>query len=149
MNVEDLYPFVLPNVRGCPHITALDAIQASAVEFCRRTLVWRKTLPAVSSVLASLSFTAPLAAATSGTLTAAFTGPTRTDYILAFSDGTFQAVTLNNGSAAVTWANPVTATASITYSQVQYTIPATADAIVAKIWKFTRSVVHAMSGWLR
>ena len=137
MNIEDLYSAVLPSLRGCPHITALDAIQAAAVEFCRRTLVWRKTLPAVSSVLASLSFTAPLAAATSGTLTTAFAGPTRTDYILTFSDGTFQTVALNNGSTAVAWSSPVTATASATYSQVLYTIPATTDAIVAKLLKFS------------
>ena len=137
MNIEDLYPAVLPNVRGCPHITALGAIQASAIEFCRRTLVWRKTLPQVSSVLDALAFTVPLVAAYSGTLTAPFAGPTRTDYILTFSDGTFQIVTLSNGRTAVAWASPVTATISATYSQVQYAIPATADAIVAKLLKFS------------
>lgn len=137
MNIEDLYSYVLPSVRGCPHITALDAIQAAAVEFCRRTLIWRKTLPAVPSVTAALTFTAPLVAAYGGTLTTAFTGTTRSDYILTFSDGTFQVVTLNNGSTAVTWANPVTATTAATYSQVTYAIPATTDATVAKLLKFT------------
>lgn len=135
--IENLYSSVLPSVRGCPHVTALGAIQAAATEFCRRTLIWRTALPAVSSVLAPLTFTAPLVAATTGTLTAAFSGPTRTDYVLTFSDGSFQMVTLNNGSTAVTWLNPVTATVSATYSQVAYTIPPTTDASVAKILRFT------------
>lgn len=137
MNIEDLYANVLPSVRGCPHITALDALQAAAVEFCRRTLVWRKTLPAVASVLAPLTFTGPLVAAYGATLTATFTGTTRTDYLLTFSDGTYQVVTLNNGSTTVTWANPVTATASATYSQVTYAIPAPTDAAVSKLLGFT------------
>ena len=137
MNIEDLYANVLPSVRGCPHITALDALQASAVEFCRRTLIWRKTLPAVASVLAPLNFTAALAAAYGGTLAAPFAGTTRTDYLLTFSDGTYQVVTLNNGSTVVTWANPVTATASATYSQVTYAIPVPTDATVSKLLGFT------------
>ena len=137
MNIEDLYPQVLPSVRGCPHPVVLGAIQAAAVEFCRRTLIWRKTLPAVASVMAGLTFTAPLVAALSGTLTAPFAGPTRSDYILTFSDGTFQVVTLNNGSTAVTWVNAVTATVSATYSQVVYAIPTTTDATVAKLLTFT------------
>ena len=137
MNIEDLYPYVLPSVRGCPHITALGAIQASAAEFCRRTLIWRQTLPAVSSVLAAITFTAPLVAATSGTLSGPFAGATRSDYILTFSDGTTQIVTLNNGSTSVSWQQPVTATASATYSQVSYSLPTLTDAVICKLLKFT------------
>lgn len=137
MNIEDLYPYVLPSVRGCPHITALDAIQAAAAEFCRRTLIWRQTLPAVASVLAPITFTAPLVAATIGTLSSPFGGSTRSDYILTFSDGTTQMVTLNNGSTAVSWPQEITATASAIYSQIAYAIPTVTDAVVCKLLKFT------------
>lgn len=136
MDIEALYPYVLPSVRGCPHVTALGAIQAAAVEFFRRTLLWRKTLPAVSSVLAPLTFTAPLVGATSGTLAAPFAGPSRTDYVMTFSDGTTRIVALNSGSSAVSWSSPVSASTAATYSQVAYTIPATTDAEVSKLLRF-------------
>jgi hypothetical protein len=135
--LTSLNPFVLPYVRSCPNTVALHYIRQSAIEFCRRTLVWRKTLAAVSSSMAALTFTAPLVNALSGTLTAPFAGVTRTDYILTFSDGTYQTVTLNNGSTTVAWVNAVTADVSATYSQVSYTIPATTDASVVKLLKFS------------
>ena len=134
-------PFVLPHVRSCPNPVAQHHIRQAAIEFCRRTLIWRKTLAPVSSVLAAITFTAPLVAATSGTLSGAFTGPTRTDYILTFSDSSQRTVTLTNGSTAVSWVDPVTASASATYSQASYTIPATTDASVVKLLKFTRDGV--------
>lgn len=132
-------PFVLPHANGCPNMIAQFYVRQAAIEFCRRTLCWSKTLPAVSTVLAPLTFTGALTAATGGTLTGAFTGPTRPDYILTFSDGSTQTVTLNNGSTAVMWLNPVTASASVTYSQVAYAIPPTTDADVIKLLRFTRN----------
>ena len=61
----------------------------------------------------SLTFTGALSGATSGTLTAAFTGPTGT-YSLVFSDGSYRSSTLTNGSTSVSWTGAVTATALFT-----------------------------------
>jgi hypothetical protein len=50
----------------------------------------------------ALTFTAPLAGATSATLSTNFIGPTAS-YTLLFSDGSTRAATLTNGSVAVSW----------------------------------------------
>lgn len=132
-----LGPNVLQYVSNCPNILAQFHIRQAAIEFCKRTLVWRKVLPIVLSQQNGLTFTAALVAALGGTLTAPFTGPTRTDYVMTFSDGSTQVVTLSNGSTTVNWTSPVTATANVTYSQVQYPFPVTTDGEISKILKFT------------
>ena len=137
-----LNPHVLPHVGGCANVLAQFHIRQAAIEFIRRTLIWRKTLPVVPSVLAPISFTAPLVAAISGTLTVPFSAPTRNDYVLTFSDASTQIVTLTNGSTAVAWTNPVTATVSATYSQLVYAFPVTTDASIAKFLRFTLDGRH-------
>lgn len=54
-----------------------------------------------------INFTAPLVAATSGTLTAVWGGFTGT-YQIVFDDGSLRNATLTNGSAAVSWTGAVT-----------------------------------------
>lgn len=130
-------PFVANYVSGAASTVVTFHIRQAAIEFMRRTLIWRKTLSVVPSVQAALTFTAPLVAALSGTLTAPFAGPTRNDYVLTFSDGSTQIVTLTNSSTAVSWISPVTATAAATYSQLVYAFPTTTDAEIAKFLRFT------------
>jgi hypothetical protein len=57
-------------------------------------------------------------AATSGTLNAAWTGPTNSFYVT-FSNGTPQLASFTNGSTSVTWPNAVTATASANTATAQ------------------------------
>lgn len=61
------------------------------------------------AVIGSLKFTAALVAASSGTLSNAWTGTTGT-YVLTFSEGSIRSVTLTNGSTAVSWSGTITAT---------------------------------------
>jgi Carbohydrate esterase, sialic acid-specific acetylesterase len=67
-----------------------------------------------NAIQTAITFTAALAGATSGTLTAAFTGTTGS-YNILFSDGSARLVTLTNGSTAVSWTGAVTATTAATY----------------------------------
>lgn len=60
-------------------------------------------------------FTAALSAATSGTLTVAFTGTTGAHNVI-FSDGTLKSVTFANGSTSVSWTGAVTAAAIAYYT---------------------------------
>jgi lysophospholipase L1-like esterase len=62
----------------------------------------------------ALTFTGSLSAATTGTLSSAFTGVTGV-YAIQFSDGSVRNTTLTNGSTAVSWYGAVTATASANY----------------------------------
>ncbi|WP_374413261.1 hypothetical protein [Novosphingobium colocasiae] len=66
----------------------------------------------------AITFTGALVAATSATLTSAFSGATNPNYIITFSDGSTRTVTLTNGSTAVSWTGAVTATASATYADL-------------------------------
>lgn len=130
-------PFVQPTVSGVAGPLVAHNIRQSAIEFLRRTLVWRASLPAVPSVFAPIAFTTSLVASLGGILTAPFAGPTRTDYVLTFADSSQQVVTLTNGSSMVVWLNPVTAGPAATYTQLTYAFPLTTDAEVCKFLKFT------------
>ena len=46
---SDFYSWVLPSVQGCPNTTLDLHIRQSAIEFCRRTLCWVRTLDAVEA----------------------------------------------------------------------------------------------------
>lgn len=59
----------------------------------------------------SVTFTAPLVAATSGTLTSGWGGSTGS-YTMIFSDFSTRSVALTNGSTAVSWTGAVTASAN-------------------------------------
>lgn len=131
-----LNPFVLPSAGGVASSVALHHIRQACIEFCKRSLVWRVRLPDVKAILAPISFTAPLVNALSGTLTAPFAGPTRTDYLLTFADSSQQVVTLVNGSTFVGWLNAVTAAQGATYAQTAYPFPSVTDGEVAKFLKF-------------
>lgn len=62
MNIEDLAPLVLPSVPGCPEPTLLLHLRQAAIEFCGRTLVWRRELDPITSVADDDSYTLPLPA---------------------------------------------------------------------------------------
>lgn len=64
-----------------------------------------------------IAFTAPPTAATSATLTSAWTGASGT-WSIDFSDGSKRSVALTAGSTVVTWAGAVTATATAAVYQV-------------------------------
>lgn len=66
----------------------------------------------------ALVFTAALAAATSGTLTANWTGVSGV-HLVVFSDGSVRDVTLTNGAATATWAGAVTASDTSTVSRAR------------------------------
>lgn len=57
----------------------------------------------------NITFTAPISAATSGTLTSAWAGATNAAYTLVFGSGTTKTVTLTNGSTAVSWTGAISA----------------------------------------
>ena len=61
---------------------------------------------------------APVATATSATLTANWGGTTNTNYWLLFSDNETRQVTLTNGSAAVSWTGGLTAVGTLTTSAI-------------------------------
>ena len=46
---SDFYSWVLPSVQGCPNPTLDLHIRQSAIEFCRRTLCWVRTLDPVEA----------------------------------------------------------------------------------------------------
>ena len=46
---SDFYSWVLPSVQGCPNTTLDLHIRQSAIEFCRRTLCWVRTLDPVEA----------------------------------------------------------------------------------------------------
>jgi len=46
---SDIFPYVMPYLPGCPQPTAEIHIKLAAIEFCRRTLCWQKTLDPVIS----------------------------------------------------------------------------------------------------
>lgn len=56
MNLEDLYPFVLPSAPGCPDPTLLHHLRQAAIEFCERTLAWQQDLDPIVSVVDSQSY---------------------------------------------------------------------------------------------
>lgn len=43
--LADLYPFVLPQVRGCDSDTVDFHLRQAAIEFCRRAQCWRQEIP--------------------------------------------------------------------------------------------------------
>jgi len=64
----------------------------------------------------SITCTVAPSAATSCTLTSAFTGPTSTAYSITFSDNSVHTATLTNGSTTATWATAATANVTATYT---------------------------------
>lgn len=56
MNLEDLAPFVLPSVPGCPDPTLLHHLRQAAIEFCQRTLAWQEDLDTITSVASTPSY---------------------------------------------------------------------------------------------
>jgi hypothetical protein len=62
VNLEDLAPFVLPSVSGCPEPTLLHHLRQAAIEFCGRTLVWQQDLDPITSVAATDSYLLPMPA---------------------------------------------------------------------------------------
>ena len=44
MELEDLFPYVMPQVKVCPEPTALHHIRLALIEFCTKTLVWQANL---------------------------------------------------------------------------------------------------------
>ena len=71
-----------------------------------------------SPLTTAITFTAALTAATSGTLTSAWTGPTGAFYVT-FSTGAAQLASFTNGSTAVSWSTAVTATTAATAATAQ------------------------------
>lgn len=46
---NEFFPYVLPNVIGCPIPIAEQHVRLAAIEFCRRTGCWQKTLDPVNT----------------------------------------------------------------------------------------------------
>ena len=46
---SDFYPWVLPSAQGCPNPTLDLHIRQAAIEFCRRTLCWVRTLDPIEA----------------------------------------------------------------------------------------------------
>lgn len=51
MTLEDLLPYVLPEVPSCPRDMALQQIRLAAIELCSRTLVWTEQQDAITTVI--------------------------------------------------------------------------------------------------
>ncbi len=47
MLLSEFYPYVLPYVLGCPLPTVDHHVRLAAMEFCKRTACWQKTLDAI------------------------------------------------------------------------------------------------------
>lgn len=63
---SDFYPWVLPSVPGCPNPTLDLHIRQSAIEFCRRTLCWVRTLDPVEANGMDIRFDLDLPSQTQG-----------------------------------------------------------------------------------
>lgn len=50
MKIEDLYPYVVPDLPGCPDETLRQAFVLTAIDFCQKTLVWNEIADAVQLV---------------------------------------------------------------------------------------------------
>lgn len=50
MNIEDLYPFVLPELPDCPDATLRQAFVLTLLDFCQRTHAWNEIADAVRLV---------------------------------------------------------------------------------------------------
>lgn len=48
MNIEDLYPYVLPEVPDCPDETIRHAVVFTAIDFCQKTHAWNEIADAVT-----------------------------------------------------------------------------------------------------
>lgn len=82
----------------------------------------------------TLTFTAALSGATSGTLTSNFAGPSSNFYAVVFSDGTVKTnVTLNNGQPGVSWSGAVTADATADYYNTSLTNAGNASTLVGGV----------------
>lgn len=111
---------------GSPSITSSEEAVAAAVAaladpLCRFVPIATDPLGAwVTGAGAQLTFTAPLAGATGGTLTSAWPRTTSSSlYTIVFSDGSTRVASLTNGSTAVTWTGAVTADAAASVFQAE------------------------------
>lgn len=50
MNIEDLYPYLLPEVPDCPDETLRHAVVLTAIDFCKETQAWNEIADAVTLV---------------------------------------------------------------------------------------------------
>jgi len=48
--LTDLFPYVMPNVEGCPTAVAKHAIRRAIIELCERTSIYKYALPTVNVV---------------------------------------------------------------------------------------------------
>lgn len=136
MNLSDLYPLVLPAVPACPPQTAMLWIRQAAIVFCEGSLAWAVDLADTLSSVGSFSFTASLSAASSGTLTASWSGTTG-QYFVVFDSGDQRTVTLTNGTTSATWSGAVTAGTEATWSKASYAMTFPAGAELVKLLEFT------------
>lgn len=49
MELDALFPYVMPQVKSCPDPTALHHIRQALITFCTKTLVWRPNLEIVTT----------------------------------------------------------------------------------------------------
>lgn len=64
MLLADALTYVLPEVVGCPDIAAIPALRLAAIDFCQRSLVWKDTTPAISTVIGQAAYAYAPAAGT-------------------------------------------------------------------------------------
>lgn len=136
MNLSEIYPLVMPEVPSCPAQTVLTWVRQAAIEFYERSLVWAVDLADTLSDCGTLTFTAALTAAQSGTLNAVWTGTTG-PYFVTFDSGDERTVTLTNGATSATWSGVVTAGTAATYSKYSYPITFPSNTELAKLLEFT------------
>ena len=48
--IVDFYPYVMPNVQGCPSALVNNAIRSAINDFCERTMMWRYAFPSADIV---------------------------------------------------------------------------------------------------
>lgn len=60
MTYDDFLPYVAPSVNACPTIVALHHIRLAAIDFCRRSLVWRERLDTLVADGFSTSYALPI-----------------------------------------------------------------------------------------
>lgn len=72
MLFSDILPQLLPDVPGCPDITAINALRNAAIEYCRFTRSWTRTLAPVALVdnQSVYAMTAPVDARVAGVISA-------------------------------------------------------------------------------
>lgn len=54
--LSDFYPYILPEVPGCPELTVDVAIRSSLIEFCEKSLVVQRDLDPVTVIAGSIDY---------------------------------------------------------------------------------------------